>query len=160
MNFDIIEVTETYYESLSAAQRKILRTAQKKKNELERQADKRISVFRRKLYNNSVQNSALLEQKSLEIYSELEYETEVLKEQLLYDLSQYGSMVEKLDYNDAPYEVDFTLSYSERYQIVRDYYMAIPDPNERVNLYLQDEVAKVYLGRYYQSLYNVLLTYC
>ena len=160
MNFDIIEVTETYYESLSAAQQKILRTAQKKKNELERQADKRISVFRRKLYNNSVQNSALLEQKSLEIYSELEYETEVLKEQLLYDLSQYGSMVEKLDYNDAPYEVDFTLSYSERYQIVRDYYMAIPDPNERVNLYLQDEVAKIYLGRYYQSLYNVLLTYC
>ena len=59
----------------------------------------------------------------------------------------------------AGYVVDYSLSYSERYVIVRDYYLAIADPAERMALYTADEVAKRYLDSYYGSLYNVLYTY-
>ena len=159
MEFNIIDVSDDYYANLSVYQRQALRTAQKKKDELERKAEKKIALFRRNLYTNGTQNSSLLEQKTKEISDELEYEIGVLKEQLMYSLSLDGA------YNDsgsvdAPYLVDYSLSYTDRYVIVREYYMAIPDPQQRVDLYLKDDVAKQYLGKYYNSLYNVLLTYC
>ncbi|MCH5148896.1 MAG: hypothetical protein J1G05_06035 [Clostridiales bacterium] len=159
MEFDIIEVTEEYYASLSTAQRRLLITAQKNKNALVRKAEKDVANYRRKLFTNSVQTSTLLEHKTKEVYDELDYEISVLKEQLINNININNSIVEEPDYGDVGYVVDFTLSYTDRYIIVRNYYMAMPDPQERVELYLQDEVAKKYLGRYYESLYNVLLTY-
>lgn len=160
MEFDIIEVSDDYYDSLTMAQRRVLREAQIKKNGLVRKAEKEIAKFRRKLYTNGVQTSSLLAQKTAEIYSELEYETEVLKSRLLFDIERLTpDKEEELDYSSAPYLVDFKLNYTDRYVIVRDYYLSLPDPRERVQLYLQDEIAKIYLGIYYTSLYNVLMTY-
>lgn len=162
MEFDIISVTEEYYAELNAKQRNFLRTAQKKKNALEKKAEKEIAQFRRKLYTNSVQTSTLLDQKTLEILTRLEYEIEIIREQLLYDMTveEKPEKVEGPDHIGVEYLVDYSLSYTERYVIVRDYYLSIPDPQARVDLYLKDEVARDYLGRYYTSLYNVLLTYC
>ena len=160
MEFNIISVTDSYYASLSTEQRKCLRTAQKKKNALERQAEKNIAKFKRKVYANSVQTSNILEQKTLEILNELEYETEVIREQLLYDINLKKPDEGSSNVSEAPYPVDYSLSYTDRYIVVRDYYLSLPDPNGRVKLYLQDEVAKKYLGTYYNSLYNYLLTYC
>ena len=57
------------------------------------------------------------------------------------------------------YIVDYSLTYSERYVIVRDYYLSIEDPDERMTLYAADGVAKNYLSSYYKTLYNVLSTY-
>ena len=59
----------------------------------------------------------------------------------------------------AGYIVDYNLSYNERYVIVRDFYLAIPDTDERLALYGADEVAKKYLSSYYSTLYSVLATY-
>ena len=42
---------------------------------------------------------------------------------------------------------------------MRDYYLSIEDPSERMSLYGADSVARKYLGSYYASLYNVLNTY-
>ncbi len=55
--------------------------------------------------------------------------------------------------------MDYTLSYNERYRIVRDYYLSITDPAERMALYSADDTARKYLGSYYASLYNVLYSY-
>ncbi len=57
------------------------------------------------------------------------------------------------------YIVDYTLSYTERYNLVRTYYLSIEDPAQRMSLYAADETARKYLGSYYASLYNVLNTY-
>ena len=159
MEFDIIEVTEAYYATLTTAQRRLLITAQKNKNALVRRAEKTVSDYRRKLLTNSVQTSTLLDQKTKEVYDELDYEISVLKEQLLNNININGSIVDETEYGNVGYKVDFTLPYTERYIIVRNYYLSLPDAQERVNLYLKDEVAKKYLGRYYESLYNVLLTF-
>ena len=59
----------------------------------------------------------------------------------------------------AGYIVDYTLPYNQRYAIVRDYYLSIEDPQERMALYTADEVAKKYLSTYYKTLYDVLYTY-
>lgn len=159
MEFDIIVVTDDYYESLSNVQRQLLRTAQKKKNELEHKAAKDIALYRRYLYTNSVQTSTLLEHKTKEIQDELEYEIGILREQLLYSINLNEPFPDEGGSEDAGYLVDYSLSYTERYAIVRDYYLSIPDPSERIALYLADDVAKKYLDKYYNSLYNVLLTY-
>ena len=159
MEFDIIEVTEEYYAGLTTAQRRLLINAQKYKDALVRKAEKDVASYRRKLLTNSVQTSTLLEQKTKEVYDELDYEVSVLKEQLINNININGSIVEEPDYSDVGYLVDYTLPYTYRYTIVRDYYMSIPDPQERIELYLQDKVAEKYLARYYESLYNVLLTY-
>ena len=57
---------------------------------------------------------------------------------------------------DAPYRVDYSLSYVDRYIIVRDYYLTIPDPRERLEKYRTDMVAFDYLGSYYGTLFNYL----
>ena len=62
-------------------------------------------------------------------------------------------------YSASPgYIVDYELSYLERYILVRDYYLAIEDPAERLVLYRADTVAQSYLGNYYTTLYNYLST--
>ena len=161
MEFNIIEVTDEYYNNLSSVQRQLLRTAQKKKNELEHKAEQDIALYRRYLYTNGAQLSTLLEQKTKEIKDELDYELSILKEQLLYSIKLNEASVpdDNIGGNDVGYLVDYSLSYTDRYVIVRDYYLSIPDPSERIALYLADEVAKKYLDKYYNSLYNVLLTY-
>ena len=60
---------------------------------------------------------------------------------------------------ESGYIVDYTLPYSERYKLVRDYYFTIEDPQERLALYTVDEVAKQYLSSYYRTLYDVLYSY-
>lgn len=159
MEFNIIEVTDAYYSNLTNLQRQLLRTAQKKKDELEHKAEKDIALFRRYIITNGVHNSTLLKQKTKEIYDELEYELSIIREQLLYSIDLNEPFPDDSDYENVGYLVDYSLSYTDRYVIVREYYLSISDPAERLSLYLADDVAKKYLDKYYTSLYNVLLTY-
>lgn len=158
MEFDIIEVSDSYYARLSFSQRKLLRAAQQKKDALVHRAQKEIKLFRQEAYTNYAQNSSLIEQKQKEIYNELEYQIDILREELLYSISFDGQSSGNVTGN-VGYRVDYSLSYAERYVIVRDYYLSIPDSGERISRYLADDVAKKYLDKYYTSLYNVLITY-
>lgn len=60
--------------------------------------------------------------------------------------------------DDTGYLVDYELSYLERYTQVRDYYLSIPDPDERIALLAADEVAQDYLDSYYNTLFNYLVS--
>ena len=164
MQFDIIDITPEEIEKLSVVQMKMLRTAQQKKDELYRKADKDISMFRAIVMTAGMKNSTLLDAKKAETKAELDYQIAVLADNLIYNMS----LNEPTDGGDigggegdegAGYIVDYTLSYNERYVIVRDYYRAILDPEERMALYAADETAKKYLSSYYSTLYNVLYTY-
>ena len=62
-----------------------------------------------------------------------------------------------IDPSEAPYEVDYTLPMNERYIVVKDYYLSIPDKGEALRQLEQDEIAKDYLGTYYDYLVQLLL---
>lgn len=58
---------------------------------------------------------------------------------------------------DAPYEVDYTLPMRDRYLAVKDYYLSFADKAAALAALEEDEIAKEYLGTYYQYLYQLLL---
>ena len=161
MEFDIIEISEGKLKELTAVQMQLLRTAQKKKNELAHNMEQDLALFKKLVYTDDMKQSSLLEQKRAELTAEFDREVEILAEQLLYSMELSEPLFPDDEGNeDVGYVVDYSLSYTERYVIVRNYYIAIPDPYERIALYDADEVAKKYLGSYYTALYDVLLTYC
>lgn len=164
MNFDIIDITEEQLKGLSVVQMKMLRTAQQKKDALYRKAEDDLEVFRVLYLTAGMKNSNLYADKRAELYEDRDYETAVLADNLIYNMSLNessggGDTGDPGGDEQAGYIVDYSLTYNERYVIVRDYYLAISDPDERMALYAADDVAKRYLSGYYTTLYNVLATY-
>ena len=164
MQFDIIDITEDRLKELSVVQMKMLRTAQQKKDELVRKFEKELNMFRAVVFTSGMKNSTLIEDKDRELRDELGYQTALLADNLIYNMSlnepsNGGDIGGDGGDEEAGYIVDYTLTYNERYIIVRDYYLAITDPDERMALYAADETAKKYLSSYYTTLYNVLAPY-
>ena len=164
MQFDIIPVTGTEVGKLSTAQLRLLRDAQNKKNELLIKAERELKAFSLSVMGAGMAYSSLIESKRRELDEEVWRKCAVIADDLLFDISAIGQSSEGGGGSggDAPqteYRVDYSLSYSERYVIVRDYYRRIKDVSERMTKYASDEVAKKYLGTYYKTLYNVLATY-
>lgn len=160
MTFDIIELNEGELDAFSTIQVQLLRTAQKKKNELKHKLESELQLFMGLILGNGMVNSTLYENKRKELEAEFEYQVEILKEQLLYSLEinePYPDGDE--DHEMVGYIVDYTLPYTDRYAIVREYYLAIDDAALRMQLYTDDDVAKRYLGSYYSVLYSVLYNY-
>ena len=167
MLFDIIDIPEEELNGLSVAQMKLLRKAQQSKDALIHSSAKELEEFRLKLLGAGMKNSTLYEDKKAEMDAEVNYKCAIIADNLIYDMS-----VCKTDESDGGnggtgggssgetgYLVDYSLSYNERYVIVRNYYLAIDDKDVRMKKYAADEVAKKYLGSYYATLYNVLATY-
>ena len=163
MTFDIIEITEAEVENLATIRLKLLRTAQQKKNELYHKLQSTLGEQKRLIYSNGMKDSSLLEQITAELTAEYNYQVEILKEQLLFNMSMgeptTGDETGGSSGDEYGYVVDFELSYMERYIVVRNYYLTIEDPNERVALLREDKMAKAYLGSYYDTLLNYLLQF-
>lgn len=164
MEFDIINITAAEIAALSVVQMKMLRTAQQKKNELYHKMESELKMFRALTLTDGMKNSSLLEQKQAELQAEADYQTALLADNLVYNMA-LNEPTGGDDTGDgggdasSGYIVDYTLTYSERYVIVRDYYLAIEDPDERMSLYIADDVAKQYLSGYYSTLFDVLYNY-
>lgn len=164
MEFDIISLTQTELAALSVVQTKMLRTAQQKKNELYRKAAKELAAFSAFVLSSGMKDSTLIADKRAELEGEAAYQTAAIADNLIYNMSlnepsSDGDIGGDGGDEGAGYIVDYTLSYNERYVIVRDFYLAIADPDERMALYAADETAKKYLASYYSTLFNVLATY-
>lgn len=162
MTIDIIDVTDEELKNFTVVQMQLLRTAQKNKNELLYNLEKDIKLFEKLVLTNDMKESTLAEHKRAELESEYQRKLNIIIEQLNYNLSlsePYPEGGGSVSEDEAPYIVDYTLSYSERYTIVRNYYLSVEDPSERMALYTADETARKYLGSYYASLYNVLYSY-
>ena len=164
MEFDVIEITEEQVKKLTNVQMKLLRTAQQKKHELVRKAEKELRVYRALTLGAGMKYSSLNLSKQEDIQKELNLQTVLLADNLIYNMSLNepstgGDLGGEGGDEGAGYIVDYSLSYNERYVIVRDYYLAIKNPAERMALYGADDVAKRYLSSYYSTLYNVLYTY-
>lgn len=164
MKFDIIEITDEQLKTLSVVQEKLLRTAQQKKDELKRKAENELKFFRAVALTAGMKNSSLIDDKKSELDEEFACQSALLADNLIYNMSlneptSGGDIGGEGGDESAGYIVDYSLSYNERYVLVRDYYLAIDDPAERMALYSADETAKKYLSGYYNTLYNVLETY-
>lgn len=162
MEFDIITLTPEELKALSAVQMKMLRTAQQKKNALRRTADREYATFKNIVMTNGMLESTLLAEKRAELDGEIEYQCSVLADNLIYNMSLNEPLPDGGDDGgdeSAGYIVDYSLPYTDRYIIVRDFYFAIEDREERMELYKADDVARAYLGAYYSTLYNVLEVY-
>lgn len=161
MEFDIIELSQEEAEALTLIQLKLLRTAQQKKNALFHQMEQDKLTYKLILAGNNAENSSLYADKCAQLETELNYQVEILREQLIFNMSLKEPTVDEetggsAEDGSSPYIIDYSLSYLERYVIVRDYYMTIEDPVERLALYEADEVAVKYLNTYYNSLYDYL----
>lgn len=160
MTFDVVEITDEELAEFTAVQMQLLRTAQKNKNELLHKMEKELALFKKLVYTDGMKESSLLEQKKAELQAEYEYQLAIIVEQYEYGMTLSEPYIpENPEAGSVGYLVDYTLPYSDRYNIVREYYLAISDPTERMTLYAADEVAKDYLSSYYKPLYNVLYSY-
>ena len=163
MKYDIIEIGETEFYELNVVQQKLIRTAQQKKDELSHKMEKELAAYKQLLYSNGMINSSLYADMEKELSGEFDYQVEILREQLIYNLTikQPTNDGETGDSgsDNSSYPVDYELSYLERYVLVRDYYLTIEDPVERLNLFAADSVAMEYLGSYYNSLFNYLASF-
>lgn len=162
MIFDIVDITDEEADLLTTVQKKLLRTAQQKKNEMVRKKEKQLAELKLMVNSANMQNSCVYVQSAEEIENDYQRDLAVLVEQLQFNMSlrEPTSDGETGDSgNDSSgYIVDYELSYLERYISVRDYYLAIEDPDERIALLQADTVAQEYLGTYYSVLYDYLVT--
>lgn len=166
MTFDIIDISEEEVKVLEVIQLKMLRTAQQKKNELYHKLQSNLNEYKKILYSNGIFDSTLYRTFADEQTAEFEYQVEILREQLLFNMSlreptnngETGNGNNSGDENG--YIVDYELSYLERYIAVRDYYLTIRDYDERIALYQKDKVAMEYLGKtYYNALFDYFVTH-
>ena len=67
MEFDIIDLTEEELKKLTNVQMQLLRTAQKKKNELARKSGQDLEMFIRLAHTNGMRDSSLIEHKRAEL---------------------------------------------------------------------------------------------
>ena len=163
MIFNIIDITEDEVDHLTTVQKKLLRTAQQKKDEMDRKRDEQLFELKIMCNSNNVESSSIYRQTANKIQSDYQTELDVLIEQLQFNMSlrepTNGGETGGGDIDNTGYIVDYELSYLERYIAVRDYYLTIEDPNERIALLQQDKVAMEYLGTYYSVLFDYLYTF-
>ena len=160
MKFDVVKVTDEELKNFTAVQMQLLKKEKKSKNELVHKMEKELALFKKLFYTDDMKESSLLEQKKAELQAEFDYQLAIIVEQYTYGMELSEPFIpENPDASKVGYIVDYTLPYTERYNIVREYYLSIADPAERMNLYSNDEVAKDYLSSYYRTLFNVLYSY-
>lgn len=162
MTIDIIDLSDPQYQDLSSIQMAMVRAAQAKKDAiLAKAASERRELFYILLRNDNARSS-VRETEEARITAQADADVERLKEDLLYQLAYEalgteGNEVGPYRYPENP---NYTLSYSQRFLVVRNYYMHITDdPAARLEAYGMDTLARSYLGEFYQTLYDLLATY-
>ena len=149
---DIINFTEAQYAALTRGQLQEVKTSQQKKNRLYRILQEDLRKEKHKLVKNGLYNSEiymLIEARLTAIYEE---EVALIKDNLLFYL-RYSMKPSSTE--SASYEVDYTLSDTERMEVVKNYYMTCyTDAQARFDAFVADTVAPQYLGELYAPLHN------
>ena len=163
MIIDIIDLTDPKYSKLSPVQLAMVRTAQAKKNKILAEAEEDIAELYKILIANHFTRSTEFKKYKGNVNKKAEYDIEVVKEDLIMQLSYeaLGSEGNETGPYRYPENPNYNLSYSQRFLVVRNYYMgATDDPNARLAAFSMDTLARTYLGEFYQTLYDLLASYC
>ena len=163
MKIDIVDLTNPKYSNLSPVQLAMVRAAQTKKDKIVKKALEDINELKYFMIANNVARSTALRDSIDAIQMQQLRDVETVKSDLDYQLA-YEALGSEGDENGPyryPQNPNYNLSYSERFLVVRQYYMdATSDPNARLAAYSADTLARTYLGEFYQTLYDLLLSYC
>lgn len=163
MTIDIVDLTSEEYSDLSPIQLAMVRAAQAKKDKIVKEAEKNKNEIKFFMIANNTGRSTALRDALSEIDSQKTADIEIVKSDLDYQLAYEALGSEGND--NGPYRYpqnpNYNLSYSERFLVVRQYYMDVTsDPDARLKAYGADTLARSYLGEYYQTLYDLLRSYC
>ena len=163
MVIDIVDLTSDQYKNLSPVQLAMVRAAQGKKDKIVAEAEKDRNEIKYFMVANGVARSTALRDAVKAINDKKNKDIETVKSDLDYQLA-YESLGSEGNENGPyryPQNPNYNLSYSERFLVVRQYYMDVTsDPNARLKAYAGDTLARSYLGEFYQTLYELLLSYC
>lgn len=161
MKIDIIDIDDDTYQQLTSLQLSLIVEAQAKKDDILAKAQtnkqKQFQIF----VTNNVARSSLVQDYNAELDTKAERQIQAIREQLLYDIAlknrfQDGNEFGKYSYPANP---NPNLTESERFLVVREYYMQISNAQKRFEEFQQDEFAVTYLGKFYRTLYELLKSY-
>lgn len=159
MELDILELIDIEESELSKSALSIARDTQEKKNELAVRLEEDKQKVYYDLLKQGILRSSMLTDAQAELQSVYDAEVAALADDLLFRIEYLeggdGSNTE-YSYPDNP---DYSLDASERYYVVRDYYMAMTDAKVRYALFQADPIAADYLGQFYNTLYERLRSY-
>ena len=153
MVIDIIDYNDAQYMQLGEVRLQRVREAQLEKNELLNQLarDKRREKY--KLLKNGVYRSGIYESVCAELERQCQEQINVIRDSLLFYLR--FAIREDLAGKDAPYPLDYSLSDTERAEVVINYYESTYSaPKERYEAFKADQFASGYLGEMYYSVFN------
>lgn len=163
MTIDIVDLTDPQYADLNAVQLSMVRAAQSKKDGILKKAEEeKRQLFFLMLSRGVARSTALARERDFydeEAAREIETVKADLNYQLAYEsLASTGNEYGPYQYPSNP---NYNLTPSQRFLIVRAYYMeATGDPDARLQAYAMDSLARSYLGEFYQTLYELLASYC
>ena len=163
MVIDIIDMEDEQYANLSSVQLAMVRAAQAKKNKIVEEAEEQKAQLFRFMLSDRAARSSALRCSHAEVDAQTEEEIARIKADLNYQLAYEAISSEGND--KGPYRYpenpNYNLAYSQRFLVVRNYYMdATEDPEARLQAYSMDTLAREYLGEYYQTLYELFASYC
>ena len=162
MIVDILDYTDEELRKLSPVQLAMVYSAQTQKNEILAKAEAKKQKRLNTLLSHNAARSSMLQDSVSEIDTDAQMQVDVVKEDLLYRLA-YGNYAEGNE--NGPYRYpenpNYNLSFEQRFLVVRDYYMYVTNNAQtRLSLFRLDTLAPEYLGKYYQTLYDLLASYC
>lgn len=162
MTIDIIDLSDPQYEDLNPVQLSMVRAAQARKDEIVAKADASLDKLFYRLLKNDNARSSVYERESSRIRAEMDAAVEAVREDLRYQLSYeaLGSEGNELGPYRYPENPNYNLSYSQRFLVVREYYMrTVSEPNARFQACSMDTLAQSYLGEFYPTLLDLLASY-
>jgi hypothetical protein len=134
---DIIDFTNVQYSLLTKGQLQTIRTAQQKKDRLYRALQKALRKAKHRLVKNGVFRSGIYTMLEERLTEEYEEEVDVIRQGLLFYLRYSMKPTQS-----APYEVNYSLTDEERFNIVKRYYEGTySDPDALLEAFNADKIA-------------------
>jgi len=162
MDIDIIDLGDPNYQELTAVQLAMVNTAQRKKNEITRKLNEEKREMLILAISNRTARSTAIKLRLSDLDIAAEEEIAAIREDLDYQLryEAYISEGNEIGPYRYPENPNYNLNYSQRFLVVRAYYMHVTDnADARLQAFAMDSLARQYLGSYYNTLYDLLASY-
>lgn len=163
MVIDIIDLDNESYQNLTSVQLAMVNVAQTQKNEILAKAEEKKNAQFKKFLTNHIARSSIRVDYNAQIDADAQRRIAVVREDLLYRLAYEGTHSDGNEFGPYSYpeNPNYSLSEAQRFLVVRDYYMHVTTNSQaRLKAYGMDNLAIAYLGEYYQTLYDLLASYC
>lgn len=163
MIIDIVDLTDPEYSDLNAVQVAMVREAQQKKNKILARAEEEKTEYLSLLVAGDMARNSFYALTKARVDADAQAEIAAVKEDLDFQLA-YEALGSEGDDNGPyryPENPNYNLVPSQRFLVVRNYYMRLTDdPEARLAAFSADSLARSYLGEFYATLYDMLAAYC